>query len=172
MQQCSPMRDAPAGRQDRRSDSDILDRRCQARIFAEAPLIKPSRSASTPSIDRVRRAGGLRKSLASVRSSPPPWSPRSVIGKCFRPGEAWQPGSVLFPSSIRRAARNDSAGSQSREIDFCDGCSAVAARLPPHWPWAAAIASSSAAFTPLARRTSTGITTGRAQNCTACIRSN
>jgi hypothetical protein len=34
-----------------------------------------------------------------------------------------QPGSGLCPSSIRRVAKIDSVGSQSRAIDICDGCS-------------------------------------------------
>ena len=83
----------------------------------------PSRSASMPGTDRVKKAGGSRKSLALARSSRPPWSPRWVIGRRSRPGEAWQPGSVLFPSSIRQVARSGSARSQSRAIDICDGCS-------------------------------------------------
>src|SRR5580700_8930350 len=57
------------------------------------------------------------------------WSLKWVIGKSSRPGEAWRPGSDSFPSSIPLAARNVSAGSQSKAIDICDGCSS---RAP--WP--------------------------------------
>jgi Transposase len=85
----------------------------------------PSRSASMPGTGRVKKAGDLRKFLALARSLPPPWSPRWVIGRRSRPVEAWQPGSVSFPSSIRQAARSGSAGSQSRAIDICDGCSSL-----------------------------------------------
>jgi len=52
-----------------------------------------------------------------------------VIGKSSRPGEARRPGSGLFPSSIRPAARNVWVESQNREIGICDGCSS---RAP--WP--------------------------------------
>ena len=51
---------------------------------------------------------------------------KSVIGRRSRPDEAWRPGSGLFPSSIRPAARNVSVESQSRAIDICDGCSSRA----------------------------------------------
>ena len=45
-----------------------------------------------PGIARAKKAGGSRKSPALVRSSPPPWSPRSAIGKQFSSGRnlaAW-----------------------------------------------------------------------------------
>jgi hypothetical protein len=51
------------------------------------------------------------------------WLPRWVIGKRSRRAAILQPGSGLFPSSIRRVAKIDSAGSQSRAIDICDGSS-------------------------------------------------
>jgi len=78
-----------------------------------------------PGTDHVKKVGGSRKSLAWARSLPPPWLPRWVIGKHFRPAAIWRPGSGLFPSSIRRVARSVSAGSQSRAIDICDGCSSL-----------------------------------------------
>ena len=50
---------------------------------------------------------------------------RWVIGKHSRPDATWRPGSGLFPNSIRRVARSDSVGSQSRATDICDGCSSL-----------------------------------------------
>ena len=82
----------------------------------------PSRSTSMPGTDHAKKAGGWRKSPESVRSSPPPWSPRWAIGRHSRPDATWRPGSGLFPSSIRPAARNGLAASQSKAIDICDGC--------------------------------------------------
>src|SRR5512132_1050391 len=102
---------------------DVLARQ-HAAIAAEI-----SRSASMPGIVQAKKAAGSSRSQALVPSSPPPWSQKSVIGKSSRPGEAWPPGSGLFPSSIRPAARNVWAESQSREIGICDGCSS---RVP--WP--------------------------------------
>src|SRR6185369_13379551 len=88
-----------------------------------------SRSASMPGIVQAKKAAGSSRSQALVPSSPPPWSQKSVTGKSSRPDEAWRPGSGLFPSSIRPAARNVWVESQKREIGICDGCSS---RAP--WP--------------------------------------
>ncbi len=52
-----------------------------------------------------------------------------AIGKSSRPDEAWRPGSGLFPSSIRPAARNVWVESQNKVIGTCDGCS-----LQAPWP--------------------------------------
>ena len=90
---------------------------------------EPSRNTSMPGIARAKKAGGSRRSRALVRSSPPPWLPRWVIGKSSRPDATWRPGSGWFPSSIRPAARSASAGSPSKAIDICDGCSS-----PAPWP--------------------------------------
>jgi len=86
---------------------------------------EPLRSISMAGTDHVKKVGGSRKSLAWARSSPPRWLPRWVIGKHFRPDATWRPGSGLFPSSIRRVAKIDLAGSQSKAIDICDGCSSL-----------------------------------------------
>ena len=88
-----------------------------------------SRSASMPGIVQAKKVAGSSRFLALVPSSPPPWSQKSVIGRSSRPDEAWRPGSGLFPSSIRPAARNVWVESQSRETGICDGCSS---RAP--WP--------------------------------------
>src|SRR3974390_3501720 len=65
-----------------------------------------SRSASMPGIVQAKRAVGSSRSPALAQSSPLPWSQKSVIGRSSRPDEVWRPGSGLFPSSIRLAARN------------------------------------------------------------------
>jgi hypothetical protein len=88
-----------------------------------------SRSASMPGIVQAKKAAGSSRSLVWVPASPPPSFQKSVIGKSSLPDEAWRPGSGLFPSSVRPAARNVWAESQSREIGICDGCS-----LPALWP--------------------------------------
>ena len=84
------------------------------------------RSISMLGIARANKAGGLKKSLALARLSPPPWLPRWAIGKSSHPDAAWRPGLGLFPSSIRPAAKNASVGSQNRAIDICDGYSSPA----------------------------------------------
>lgn len=89
------------------------------------PRSEPSRSASMPGTGRVRKAGGSKKSLALVRSSLPPWSPRWAIGRHSHRAAVSLPGSGLFPGSIRLAARRASARFQNRAIDICDGCSCV-----------------------------------------------
>ena len=93
-----------------------------ANTTAEIRTIEKHIHAWHRSCEESRR---LRRSLALARSLPLPWLPRWVIGKHSRPDATWRPGSGLFPSSIRRVARSDSAGSQSRAIDICDGCSSL-----------------------------------------------
>jgi transposase len=103
---------------------DVLARQ-YAVIAAEIGVFEKHIHAWHRSCEESRRL----EQLALGRSSPPPWSLKWVTGKSSRPGEAWRPGSDSFPSSIPLAARNASAGSQSKAIDICDGCSS---RAP--WP--------------------------------------
>jgi len=85
--------------------------------------------ASWPGIAPARRAGGWRRSPASVRSSPPPLLPRSATGRRSGRDAILPPGSGWCPSSIRPVARTGSAASPSRAIDTCAGCSS-----PAQWP--------------------------------------
>ena len=50
-----------------------------------------------PGIVHVKKAGGSRRSRALVRSSPPPWSPRWVIGRHSRPDATWAAWIGLVP---------------------------------------------------------------------------
>src|SRR6266446_2339876 len=54
---------------------------CAGRTEPSVPSSGPSRRASWPGIAPARRAGGWRRFLASARSSPPPWLPRSATGR-------------------------------------------------------------------------------------------
>jgi transposase len=89
----------------------------------------PSRSVSMPGIARVKKAGGWRKSPVLARSSLPRWWPRSEIGRRSRRAAALLHGSAWCRDSIRPGAKRDSAGSRSRAIDICAGCSS-----PAPWP--------------------------------------
>ena len=86
------------------------------------PRSDPSTRASWPCIARAKRAGGWRRSLASARSSPPRWLPRSATGRRSHRDAVLRPGSGWCRSSTRPAARTGSAASPSRAIDTCDGC--------------------------------------------------
>ena len=101
-------------------------------LLGNTPLSRrrsePSRSVSMPGTDRVKRAGGSRKSPVLARSSPPPWSPRWVIGTRSRQAAVWRPGLVWFPGNIQPAAKKDSVEYQSRAIGICVGYS-----LPVQW---------------------------------------
>ena len=69
-------------------------------------VVARSRPWVMPGTDRVKKGGGSRRSLASVRSLPLPWLPRWVIGKHSRPDATWRPGSGLFPSSTPTESLN------------------------------------------------------------------
>jgi hypothetical protein len=59
----------------------------------------------------------------SVRLSPPPWSPVSLIRKHSARGVTSQPGSAWCLSSIRAGAKTSSAVSASKVIATCAACS-------------------------------------------------
>src|SRR4029453_14634763 len=64
---------------------------------------------SCSGIGRTRRANGSMRFQASVRLSPPPWSPVSLIRKHSARGVTSQPGSAWCLSSIRAGAKTSSA---------------------------------------------------------------
>ena len=83
----------------------------------------PSRSASMRGTDRVKKAGGSRKSRALARSSPPLWSPRWAIGRHSHPA---QPGSLDRPCS--QAAFDRWQGAPRRHLKAGQSIYAMAAR--------------------------------------------
>jgi transposase len=84
---------------------------------------EPSTSASMLGTDRVKKAGDSKKSPALAQSWPPRWLPRSATGGSSARGATLPPGLGWCPSSIRPAAKINSAASPSRAIATCDGCS-------------------------------------------------
>src|SRR5262245_33740924 len=101
---------------------DILARQ-YAVVRAQIVAIE---NASMLGTARVKRAGGCRKSLALVRLSPPHWWPRWEIGRCSHRAAVSLRGSAWCRDSIQPGAKRGSAGSQSRAIDICAGCSSPA----------------------------------------------
>jgi transposase len=70
-----------------------------------------------------KKAGDSKKSPALAQSWPPRWLPRSATGGSSARGATLPPGLGWCPSSIRPAAKINSAASPSRAIATCDGCS-------------------------------------------------
>jgi transposase len=74
----------------------------------------------------AKKVDGWRKSLVLARSSPPRWWPRWEIGRRSRRAAVSLRGSAWCPDSTRAGAKSGSAGSRSRAIDTCAGCSSPA----------------------------------------------
>jgi transposase len=100
---------------------DVLARQYAA-VRAEIVSIEKS----MPGTARVKKADGWRKSPVSARSSPPRWWLRWEIGRSSRRAAVSLRGSAWCRDSIRPGAKSDLAGSRSKAIDICAGCSSPA----------------------------------------------
>jgi len=109
---------------------DILARQYAA-IRAEIAAIEKRIHAWHRSSEET---GDWRKSPGLARSSPPPSWPRWEIGKSSRRAAVSLRGSAWCRDSIRPGAKRDSAGSRSRAIDICAGCSSLAPWLSSGMP--------------------------------------